>query len=80
MKKYNSVIVGFVISILLLIGICLFNFKLVDYLPSLKENPNIKLLVTWINNLLGLAFFGNVGYFSLALLKILKEDNENNSK
>ncbi|MGM9970533.1 MAG: hypothetical protein ACI35S_09090 [Anaeroplasma sp.] len=76
MKKYSSVVVGLIISLFLLVGICLFNFKLVAYLPSLKENSNIKLLVTWINNLLGLAFFGNVGYFTLAFLKILKEDNK----
>lgn len=74
MKKYSSLIVGIVISVLLLVGIGLFNFKFLKYFPDYKKDASIKLLVTWINNIFGLAFFTNVGYFGLAFLKTFKEE------
>ena len=75
MKKYNFLIVGVTISVFLLIGISLFNFQFVNNLPK-EIKTESKLLITWINNFIGLAFFVNVGYFSLKFLKVYNEVKE----
>ena len=72
MKKYNFLIVGVTISVFLLIGISLFNFQFVNNLPK-EIKTESKLLITWINNFIGLAFFVNVGYFSFKFLKVYNE-------
>lgn len=75
MKKYNFLIVGVTISVFLLIGMSLFNFQFVNNLPK-EIKTESKLLITWINNFIGLAFFVNVGYFSFKFLKVYNEVKE----
>ena len=75
MKKYNFLIVGVTISVFLLIGISLFNFQFVNNLPK-EIKTESKLLIIWINNFIGLAFFVNVGYFSFKFLQVYNEVKE----